>query len=132
MPNTEKVDSLISKFELDPVRNIKANLLSGGQIKKLVIAIALVSEPKILLLDEPFAALDVMTIKMLQEIIVKLQQDTQITICICDHQARDLLACVDTAMILNNCKIVAQDTPLKLVSNENAKIAYFGESFKIN
>ena len=62
----------------------------------------------------------------------KLQQDTQITICICDHQARDLLACVDTAMILNNCKIVAQDTPVNLVSNESAKIAYFGESFKIN
>ncbi len=128
----DKVNFLINKFELDNVRNIKAKFLSGGQKKKLVIALSLLSDPKILLLDECFAALDVMTIKMLQEIIVKLQQDTQITICICDHQARDLLACVDTAMILNNCKIVAQDTPLKLVSNENAKIAYFGESFKIN
>ena len=68
----EKIDLLISQFELDPVRNIKANLLSGGQIKKLVIAIALISDPKILLLDEPFAALDVMTIKTLQEIIVNL------------------------------------------------------------
>ena len=84
-----------------------------------------------MLLDECFAALDVMTIKMLQEIIVNLQQETRITICICDHQARDLLACVDTAMILNNCKIVAQDTPVNLVSDENAKNAYFGESFKI-
>lgn len=128
----DKVNFLINKFELDNVRNIKAKFLSGGQKKKLVIALSLLSDPKILLLDECFAALDVMTIKMLQEIIVKLQQDTQITICICDHQARDLLACVDTAMILNNCKIVAQDTPVNLVSNESAKIAYFGESFKIN
>jgi len=128
----DKVNFLINKFELDSVRNIKAKFLSGGQKKKLVIALSLLSDPKILLLDECFAALDVMTIKMLQEIIVKLQQDTQITICICDHQARDLLACVDTAMILNNCKIVAQDTPVNLVSNESAKIAYFGESFKIN
>tara|TARA_B100000575_G_C23023474_1_gene589373 strand:+ start:316 stop:1092 length:777 start_codon:yes stop_codon:yes gene_type:complete len=128
----DKVNYLINKFELDNVRTIKAKFLSGGQKKKLVIALSLLSDPKILLLDECFAALDVMTIKMLQEIIVKLQQETQITICICDHQARDLLACVDTAMILNNCKIVAQDTPVNLVSNESAKIAYFGESFKIN
>ena len=128
----DKVNYLINKFELDNVRNIKAKFLSGGQKKKLVIALSLLSDPKILLLDECFAALDVMTIKMLQEIIVKLQQESQITICICDHQARDLLACVDTAMILNNCKIVAQDTPVNLVSNESAKIAYFGESFKIN
>jgi lipopolysaccharide export system ATP-binding protein len=128
----DKVSYLINKFELDNVRNIKAKFLSGGQKKKLVIALSLLSDPKILLLDECFAALDVMTIKMLQEIIVKLQQETQITICICDHQARDLLACVDTAMILNNCKIIAQDTPVNLVSNESAKIAYFGESFKIN
>tara|TARA_B100002019_G_scaffold276031_1_gene274474 strand:+ start:2136 stop:2912 length:777 start_codon:yes stop_codon:yes gene_type:complete len=128
----DKVNYLINKFELDNVRSIKAKFLSGGQKKKLVIALSLLSDPKILLLDECFAALDVMTIKMLQEIVVKLQQESQITICICDHQARDLLACVDTAMILNNSKIVAQDTPVNLVSNESAKIAYFGESFKIN
>ena len=128
----EKVNYLINRFELENVKNIKAKFLSGGQKKKLVIALSLLSDPKILLLDECFAALDVMTIKMLQEIIVKLQQESRITICICDHQARDLLACVDTAMILNNCKIVAQDTPVNLVSDENAKNAYFGESFKIN
>ena len=128
----DKVNYLINKFDLDNLRSIKAKFLSGGQKRKLVIALALLSEPRVLLLDEPFAALDVLTIKMLQEIIVTLQQETQITICICDHQARDLLACVDTAMILNNCKIVAQDTPGNLVTNESAKIAYFGESFKIN
>ena len=69
---------------------------------------------------------------MLQEIIVNLQQENNITICMCDHQARDLLACVDIAMILNNGKIIAQDNPSNLVRDINAKNAYFGDSFKIN
>ena len=97
-----------------------------------MIALALLSEPKVLLLDEPFAALDVLTIKMLQEIIVSLQQENHITICICDHQASSLLACVDSAMILSNGKIVAKDTPSNLVKDINAKNAYFGDSFKFN
>jgi len=128
----DKVNYLISRFELENIKDIKAKFLSGGQKKKLVIALSLLSEPKVLLLDECFAALDVLTIKMLQEIIVNLQQENEITICICDHQARDLLACVDSAMILSNCKIVAQDSPQNLVNNVNAKNAYFGDSFNFN
>ena len=97
-----------------------------------MIALSLLSDPKLLLLDECFAALDVLTIKMLQEIIVNLQQENKITICICDHQARDLLACVDVAMILSNGKIIAQETPSNLIKDVNARNAYFGDSFKIN
>ena len=128
----EKIDLLISKFELDAVRDIKANFLSGGQKKKLVIAIALISDPKILLLDEPFAALDVLTIKTLQEIIVNLQSNNNISIVLCDHQARDLLACVDTAAIIHNGKVVAHGTPTNLIQNIDARNVYFGESFKIS
>ncbi len=127
-----KIDQLIAKFELDAIRDIKSKFLSGGQKKKLVIALALLSEPKVLLLDECFAALDVLTIKMLQEIIINLQTENNITICICDHQARDLLSCVDTAIILSNCKIIAQGSPNDLVNNIEAKNAYFGDSFKFN
>ncbi len=129
---SERINYLTSKFELDNLKDIKAKFLSGGQKKKLVIALSLLSEPKLLLLDECFAALDVLTIKMLQEIIVNLQNENKITICICDHQARDLLACVDLAMILSNGKIVAQDSPSNLVNNINAKNAYFGDNFKFN
>ena len=129
---SERINFLISRFELDNLKDIKAKFLSGGQKKKLVIALSLLSKPKVLLLDECFAALDVLTIKMLQEIIVNLQEENKITICICDHQARDLLACVDAAMILNNGKIVAENTPSNLVKDINAKNAYFGDSFKFN
>ena len=129
---SDRINYLISKFELDNLKDIKGKFLSGGQKKKLVIALSLLSEPRVLLLDECFAALDVLTIKMLQEIIVNLQNENRITICICDHQARDLLACVDVAMILSNGKIIAEDTPSNLVKNINAKNAYFGDNFKFN
>jgi lipopolysaccharide export system ATP-binding protein len=84
---SERINYLISKLELESLKDIKAKHLSGGEKKKLVIALSLLSKPKILLLDEPFSALDVLTIKMLQELIVGLQQDNNITICICDHIA---------------------------------------------
>tara|TARA_B110000902_G_C14177447_1_gene539214 strand:+ start:135 stop:911 length:777 start_codon:yes stop_codon:yes gene_type:complete len=128
----ERVNALIAKFELDPVTDVKASHLSGGQKKRLVIAIALLGEPKILLLDEPFAALDVLTIKMLQQIIVNLQSEHNISIILCDHQARDLLTCVDVALVMSNCKVVASGTPNQLINNIEAKNAYFGDSFKIN
>ncbi len=127
-----KIDYLISRFELDSILNVQAKFLSGGQKKKLVIAMALMGDPKVLLLDECFAALDVMTIKMLQELIVSLQAEKNISICICDHQARDLLSCVDVAIVLSNCKVVAKGTPSMLINNAEAKTAYFGSSFKIN
>ena len=128
----DRINYVLTKFELDNIKDIKAKFLSGGQKKKLVIALALLGEPKVLLLDECFAALDILTIKMIQEIIVNLQEENQITICICDHQARDLLACVDIAMILSNCKIVAHGSPSDLIKDINAQNAYFGNSFKIS
>ena len=128
----EKINLLISKFELEPLQNIKAEFLSGGQKKRLVISLALLSNPKILLLDEPFAALDIMTIKNLQQIIVDLQTQHNISIILCDHQARDLLTCVDLALVLSNGRVVAKDTPNNLIKNIDAQNAYFGDSFKIN
>ena len=128
----ERINHLIYKLELENLKNIKAKHLSGGERKKLVIALSLLSKPKILLLDEPFSALDVLTIQMLQKLIVNLQQENNITICICDHIATSLLQIVDTAMILSNGKIVAQDTPNSLIKNINAKNAYFGDNFKFN
>ena len=128
---SEKINLLISQFELDSIQNVKAEFLSGGQKKKLVISMTLLSEPRILLLDEPFAALDIMTIKNLQQIIVNLQTDNNISIILCDHQARDLLSCVDMAMVLSNGKIIAKDSPNNIINNIDAKKAYFGNNFKL-
>tara|TARA_Y100000816_G_scaffold260729_1_gene217215 strand:+ start:496 stop:1272 length:777 start_codon:yes stop_codon:yes gene_type:complete len=127
-----KIEKLISQFEFDPLLKIKAKYLSGGQKKKLVISMALINDPNILLLDEPFAALDILTIKMLQEIIVNLQSQEKITVIVCDHQARDLLSCVDRAIVLSNGKIIAEGSPNEIIKDTNARTAYFGNEFKIN
>ena len=127
-----KINQVISEFELDSVVNVKAKNLSGGQKKRLAIALSLLGDPKILLLDEPFAALDIISINTLQQIIVNLQTKSRITIIICDHQARDLLSCVDVALVLSNSKIISFGTPTELINDKNAKSAYFGDTFKIN
>ena len=83
-----------------------------------------------MLLDEPFAALDVMTIKTLQKIIVNLQSENNISIILCDHQDYSFLFFV--LLDLSNCKVVASGTPSELINNNEAKNAYFGDSFRIN
>jgi len=127
-----KINELISKFELDSVKKIEAKYLSGGQKRRLVIAMGLISKPDIILMDEPLAALDPQTIQMLQNTIVKLQTDFNLTIVITDHQARDLLAICDKAIILSNSKIVASGTPSDLIRDENANKFYFGKNFQFN
>ena len=127
-----KIEKIVSQFQFDALLKIKAKHLSGGQKKKLVISMALINDPSILLLDEPFAALDILTIKMLQEIITNLQSLEKITVVVCDHQARDLLSCVDRAIVLSDGKIIATGSPDEIIKDTNARSAYFGEEFKIN
>jgi len=127
------IKDLIYKFELDNVREIKAKFLSGGQRRKLVICLALLGNPKILLCDEIFAALDVLSIQMLKEILITLQKEQpKISVIICEHQARELLSIVDRAMILSKGKIIAKGTPTELINNSSAREEYFGAAFKIS
>ena len=125
-----KINELLLKFELDNVKDIKAKFLSGGQKRKLVICMALIGDPKILLCDEIFAALDVLTIHMLKNVIVNLQRENpNMCIIICEHQARELLSIVDRALILSECKIIAEGSPHSLLKDEKAKSHYFGDYF---
>jgi lipopolysaccharide export system ATP-binding protein len=128
----QRIEELITKFELDAVRKVEAKFLSGGMKRRLVISMSLIGKPEILLLDEPLAALDPQTIQMLQNIIIKLQYEFNLTILITDHQARDLLVVCDKAIILSNSKIVAEGTPSELMRNENATKHYFGKNFRFN
>ena len=129
----EKIENLLSEFSLTEQRKTLAHSLSGGQKKKCVIALALLGDPKILLIDEPYSALDILTIKMVQEIIVNLQtENPKISIIICDHAARDILAVADTSIILSNGKVIAQGTPTQLMNDVKARSHYFGDSFKFS
>ncbi len=126
-----KINNLIRKFELENVMKLKSKYLSGGQVRKLTLAMAMVKNTKILILDEPFAALDPQSVRMIQQIIVSLQMFERISVSISDHSSRDLLSCVDNAMILSEGKIVAKGTPQELIKNHKAIESYFGEGFTI-
>ena len=126
-----KIEELIFKFDLDNVRQTKARLLSGGQKRKLVICLALLSNPKILLCDEIFSALDILSIQMLKEILINLQKEQpNMSIIITEHQAAELLKICDRAIILSKGKVIAKGTPTELSNNQNARSEYFGDSFK--
>ena len=117
-----RIEKMISKFELDAVKNTKAKHLSGGQRKKVSIAMSLMSDPKIILMDEPFQGLDIMSTRDLQETIVNLQTENNNRSCIIsDHAARDLLAISDRAIILANKKIIAKGRPSEIINNTNSK-----------
>ena len=125
-----KINNLIRKFELENVIRLKSKYLSGGQVRKLTLAMSMVKDTKILILDEPFAALDPQSVRMIQQIIVSLQMFERISVSISDHSSRDLLSCVDNATILSDGKIVAKGTPQELIKNNKAIESYFGEGFK--
>ena len=130
---TFEVEKMISKFELDAVKNIKAKYLSGGQKERVCIAMALLSNPKVVLMDEPFQGLDLLSTSYLQETIVNLQTEDNNRCCIIsDHAAADLLKISDRAIILANKKVIAHGPPKELIKDESAKSLYFGDTFNIN
>ena len=126
-----KIDKIIAQFGFDTILNVKAKHVSGGERRKLAIGMAIINDPKILLLDEPYAALDILSIKMIQEVIVNLQSIEKMSIMVCDHNARDLLSCVDRAVVISNGKIIASGSPTEIVNDNNAKISYFGSEFRL-
>jgi len=125
-----KIQELLSDFNLEYLKNIKAINLSGGEKKRLCISMALVSNPQILLMDEPFAALDLITVDMIKKIIVSLQKKL-ISVIVTDHNAKDLMNVSDRCIIISNGEVIISGNPRKIINDPKARQLYFGENFSI-
>ena len=126
----KRVEELLEIFNIEPIRQRKGVSLSGGERRRTEIARALVSHPKFLLLDEPFAGVDPIAVKDIQEIIHQLTK-INIGVLITDHNVRETLKIIDKVYIVNEGGIYFEGSPDEAVRNENIKKFYLGSDFKI-
>jgi len=122
------VEKLMAEFSITHLRNVKATELSGGERRRTEIARCLINNPKVLLLDEPFAGVDLLSIQDIKQLLLKLQA-RGCAVLVTDHNASQLLSVVDRAYVIANGVIVANGTPRQIVNTSEAKKLYFGEDF---
>ena len=126
----EKLNSLLNELNIDHIRQNSALSLSGGERRRVEIARCLATNPKFILLDEPFAGIDPIAVLDIQTIISQLSQKG-IGILITDHNVRETLGICNKAYIVNQGKIFASGSPNELIENENVKEIYLGKNFKL-
>ena len=124
------LDNLVTKFDLKNFLNTEGVQLSGGERRRVEIARALALKPKFLLLDEPFAGIDPLSVIDIQEIIKQLSQDN-IGILITDHNVRETLKICDKSYVVNSGQILASGKSKDLINNKIVKKVYLGEKFKL-
>jgi len=124
------VEKLMAEFSITHLRDVKATALSGGERRRAEIARCLINNPKVLLLDEPFAGVDLLSIQDIKGLLLKLQ-NRGCAVLVTDHNASQLLSVVDRAYVLANGNIVANGTPRQIINTTDAKKLYFGEDFTI-
>ena len=124
------LDDLITKFDLKRFLNTEGVQLSGGERRRVEIARALALKPKFLLLDEPFAGIDPISVIDIQKIIKDLSQDN-IGILITDHNVRETLKICDKSYVVNSGQVLASGKSKDLIRNETVKKVYLGEKFKL-
>ena len=122
------VEKLMAEFSITHLRDVKATALSGGERRRTEIARCLINNPKILLLDEPFAGVDLLSVQDIKQLLLKLQA-RGCAVLVTDHNASQLLSVVDRAYVIANGIIVANGTPRQIVNTSEAKKLYFGEDF---
>ena len=125
----EIVEKLMAEFSITHLKDVKATALSGGERRRTEIARCLINNPKVLLLDEPFAGVDLLSIQDIKELLLKLQA-RGCAVLVTDHNASQLLSVVDRAYVLANGHIVADGPPKKIVNTADAQRLYFGSDFK--
>jgi lipopolysaccharide export system ATP-binding protein len=126
----DKLSVLLETFNIHHIKNTMGISLSGGERRRAEIARALASDPKFILLDEPFAGIDPISVIDIQEIIKKLKQNN-IGILITDHNVRETLDVCDRSYILNNTKVIAEGSSKTILADENVKKVYLGDNFKM-
>ena len=126
----KRTDMLLDELGIKHLANQKANLLSGGERRRLEITRSLVTNPSFILLDEPFAGIDPLAVIDIKKIIGHLKK-RGIGILISDHNVRETLEVCDKAYILNNGKIIESGSPQKIASSETARRIYLGDEFKL-
>ena len=122
-------EKLLDEFNLQHLRNIQASNLSGGEVRRLMLARLLINKPSVVLLDEPMAALDPIVVQDIQKYILKLQ-NFGCAILITDHQVNNLFDIVDRAYVLGEQSIIAEGTPQDILKSSKAIELYFGTSYK--
>lgn len=126
----ERANLLLDELGIRHLKNQKANLLSGGERRRLEITRALATKPSFILLDEPFAGIDPLAVIDIKKIIRHLK-NRGIGILISDHNVRETLEVCDEAYILNEGKIIESGPPEKIASSETARRIYLGDEFKL-
>ncbi len=119
-------EHLLDQFDIQRIRKSKALYISGGEKRRLEIARSLISNPKIILLDEPFTGIDPVTINSIQKIIRRLRDDG-IAILITDHRERETLAITDRSYVIRSGKVLCHGSAEEVLNNPDAKKYYFGE-----
>ena len=125
-----RCNELLEQLNITHLRKSIAMSLSGGERRRLEIARALVSEPRIILLDEPFTGIDPVTIASIQKIIRQLRGEG-ISVLITDHQVRETLQITDRSYVIRNGKVLCHGTPGEVISNAEARKHYFGEDIHL-
>jgi lipopolysaccharide export system ATP-binding protein len=126
----QRAEELMAQFDLAKLRKQPASTLSGGERRKLEIARALITEPSLILLDEPFSGVDPVAVEELQAEVRRLRREHQIAMLVTDHNVQRTLEIVDRAYVIFEGKVFAEGTPKAIINNDQVRKLYLGSTFR--